>query len=244
VRGQGDKRIKQQTVERLLQLIRNHPPLYDLFGDRWQESDFYSIILQPFFISPMINTGDIMVGLIRNKLSSLPLEREMGLEDAIRMFHPFPIFERFVTSDILSKSGTRLVPSGTQVIMFTEDFNKFPAHDSGHNFGEKSSGPFPWPIFGAGERACAGTHLALPYLRILKEQFTENDTEGNWITHDLFKPEVNHRYSGRHLDNQMHSLSELPYFIKTVLQAMWVAKADKREVAGDQGTHCPVSSVP
>ena len=37
--------------------------------------------------------------------------------------HPFPILERFVEKDILSKDGaTVLVKGGTQVIMFTSDF--------------------------------------------------------------------------------------------------------------------------
>ena len=47
----------------------------------------------------------------------------LNVEEAMRQMHPFPILERFVQKDILSKDGaTVLVKGGTQVIMFTNDF--------------------------------------------------------------------------------------------------------------------------
>merc|ERR1711991_556376 len=80
--------------------------------------------------------------------------------------------------------------------MFTSDF-------AGSNIN--------WPLFGSGPRACSGSHLALPVLKVMMTDL---------VKHPLFNPLKNHRYSGRHLDGKVSSLSESMYFIATVLNAL------------------------
>ena len=62
-------------------------------------------------------------------------------------------------------------------------------------------------MFGAGPRMCAGTSMALGVLRAVANGF-----EGC----ENFKPEIGHKYSGRHNDG-VSSFSEAIYFTKTVV---------------------------
>jgi hypothetical protein len=107
---------------------------------------YYSLILQPFLISPAINIGDIMCSVAINGPSC-----SYNLDQCMRLMHPFPIFERFVEKSIQFKGS--VIPAGTHVIMFTSDF---PAHQN----------QVSWPVFGAGTRACLGAHLAGPVLKV------------------------------------------------------------------------------
>jgi hypothetical protein len=142
VRGRADPAVKAAAVERVLALLRATPALWALFGERWAQPRYYSLIMQPFLISPAINVGDIAVAMAARPT--------LSLEDAIRDQHPFPIFERFVAEDVTSADGRLLVRGGTQVIVFTSDLRRG-----------------AWPVFGCGPRACAGTQLALAVLRPL-----------------------------------------------------------------------------
>ena len=286
--------IKLAAIKVLLDdLLIPCKPLWDIFGDRWRLPQYYSLILQPFIISPIINTGDIMVAMKRCGV-------HISLEDAIRLYHPFPILERYVTSDVLYK-GKVVVPAHTQIMMFTSDFNQLHAtHESTtttstttntttttattttsnpHKASDQStkstvqsttgvmpmSMPYPWPIFGNGDRSCAGMHLALPFLRILRNVLIEgsnadtvNTTSGTTsgaasgassgltLTLDaMFQPEINHLYSVRHNDVKIESLSEMIYFIKVVVSAMWSAKATPEELvtSDNEGRKCPVSTT-
>jgi hypothetical protein len=117
-------------------------------------------------------SGDIMV--------ALKAHPELPLESAIRAMHPFPIFERYVSHDIILPSSSHrpassekkerphqkdqqqqviAVKGNTQVIMFTSDFLI------------SNNSNYSWNIFGAGDRICSGMHYALPYLRILFQSF-------------------------------------------------------------------------
>ena len=113
------------------------------------------------------------------------------LETAMRQLHPFPLFERYVDRDISLDGGkTVAIKAHTQVEMFLADFK-----DS-----------TKWPIFGGGERMCAGRHLALPYLKIL---FSDLSSLPN------FDPNRNHLYSGRGNDNNL-TLGETLFFLNTI----------------------------
>jgi cytochrome P450 len=244
VRGQADARIKQEALDALQALIRTHPKIYSLFEEDWNSSEYYSIILQPFVISPIINTGDIMIGLLR----TLAVHEHASLEDALRRYHPFPILERYVHTDVVNAHGEVVVPKHTQVVMFTEDFNQFkhadlPHHatDSHDKHDHAGHGVFPWPIFGSGERMCAGQHLALPYLRTLRQQLVDTQrhcSDGS----KMFQPEIHHRYSGRHLDNHAESWSEYAYFTWTILKATLEAKVDKNELFVPENGKCPFAA--
>lgn len=142
------------------------------------------------------------------------------LEPAIRLMHPFPIFERYVSRDIHLPSShpaqssspsppVAVIKANTQVIMFTSDF---------------LSSPYHWNIFGAGERICSGMHFALPFLKILYQSFhplirSEQETANHTSSARLnirFRPELYHRYSGRNNDGKT-SISELVYLFRLII---------------------------
>ena len=66
--------------------------MWAMHGEAWWEPRNFSLVKQPFLISPAINVGDVAVALKRRPGSRL--------EDAMRDAHPFPIFERFVKEDV------------------------------------------------------------------------------------------------------------------------------------------------
>jgi hypothetical protein len=139
VRGRAYAQVKARAVELALQKLRQTPALWRLFGERWREPRFISLLLQPFLISPAINVTDIAVAMKRHP--------GLSLEDALRKMHPFPILERFLREDVLV-DGRVAVRANTQAVLFTSDFCDA-----------------AWPPFGAGPRACAGTAMAMALLR-------------------------------------------------------------------------------
>jgi hypothetical protein len=199
VRGKADAAVKAAAIQRVVALLRAAPRLWALFGERWATPRYYSLILQPFLISPCINVGDIAV--------TLAAQPALGLEDAIRAAHPFPIFERFVKSDVKASDGRVAVKGGTQVIIFTSDLRAAGA----------------WPAFGAGPRACAGTNLALALLRPVHAQLRAAPA---------FAPARNHRYSGRNNDGNV-SLKEMCYFLKVIAPVVLFAR-DTGDVDGGE----------
>jgi hypothetical protein len=174
------------------------------------EPRFWSLVMQPFLISPAINFTDIAVAMKQDPGRSP--------EEVMRSAHPFPIFERWVGDRAVrgasgSGSGCQgqsqgqavLVAPHTQVIMFTADFK-----DSA----------MQWPVFGAGARACAGSVYASNLLQIMHTQL---------LPLPAFQPEKNHRFSGRHNDTSW-SYTELIYFWKTVANVI-SSGSGKRVVA-------------
>ena len=113
------------------------------------------------------------------------------VEAAIRKMHPFPIFERFIDHDVSLNGKTVDIKANTQVEMFVPDFA-----ESSYN----------WPIFGAGDRVCAGKHLAVPFLRVLDTELRSNVN---------FQPQINHKYSGRNNDTNL-TFSEIFYFVTRI----------------------------
>ena len=217
VRGRADASIKRDAVRLVVgDLLRNDERLWAMHREAWWEPRNYSLIMQPFLISPTINVGDVAVALKRRPGSRL--------EDAMRDAHPFPIFERFVDQDVYvdrrvdrgatswqaNKDGGKrrlAVKKNTQVIMFTSDFR-------GSNV--------PWPVFGAGPRMCAGTSAALGVLRAVASTLS--------AAGDAFAPEAGHKYSGRHNDG-VSSLCEAWYFARTVVPIVLGSGRERQEGA-------------
>jgi hypothetical protein len=210
VRGRADAGVKARAVHLMVRLIREAPNgLWGLFGERWLEPEFHSLVAQPFLLSPLINVGDIAC--------AFKLHPALGVEDALRWSHPFPIFERWVAQDV-QVGGARVVRAGTQVIMFLQDLRPpglaaaaaLSAAAAAAELAAPDSAPASssalWPPFGAGPRACAGSQLALALLRPIHSSL-------RLLTG--FQPQVGHRYSGRHNDGKA-SLRESLYFARTV----------------------------
>jgi len=199
VRGKADMATKEAAVAVVLCLLRaDAKKLWPLFGERWCEPRYYSLILQPFLLSPCINVGDIAV--------TLRAQPKLSLDEAIRVAHPFPIFERFMRTDVKGADGRVAVKAGTQVIVFTSDL---------------SAADAVWPVFGCGPRACAGTNLALALMRPLHATLRELEQ---------FRPSLNHRYSGRNNDGAV-GFAETLYFLKTVLPVVLFSRGGQAEDA-------------
>lgn len=144
VRGRASAEVKAAAVEALLTLLRDSE-LWSLHEEKWALPRYYSLLMQPFLLSPAINMGDIAVAMHANP--------SLSPEDAIRRNHPFPILERFVgPAGTRLKDGSLAVHPNTQVIMFTPDF---------------ASSKEKWPIFGAGPRACQGASFAQPFIQLM-----------------------------------------------------------------------------
>ena len=136
VRGKADVKLKRIAVDVVVNdLLRKHPVLWHVHGEDWAKPRYYSLILQPYLVSPAINVGDIAVAMARHP--------NLSLENAMRRMHPFPIFERYVDRDVLIR-GKVVVRAHTQVIMFTTDFASTRYRNA------------QWPVFGAGPRAVRG----------------------------------------------------------------------------------------
>lgn len=206
-RGKGDIKVKQDTVDYFVNnLIKSNKNIYEIFGERWSEPEYYSLILQPFIISPSINVSDIMVSAVdmyMPTVSNSTTNVHVNIDEVIRHMHPFPIFERFVTSDVII-DGVVKVKANTHVIMFTSDF-KGSDRDSNRDRDSKVL-HLPWLAFGAGQRMCGGKHLAMPLLQVLLKELTMLPN---------FKPALGHRYSGRNNDGNVE-IFESWYFMTTV----------------------------
>jgi len=95
VRGKGNEAAKEAAIRILVdRLLPSSPLLWKLHGPKWREPRYFSLILQPFLISPTINTGDIMC-------ASKMCPPGATFDQVLRSFHPFPIFERWVDSPVV-----------------------------------------------------------------------------------------------------------------------------------------------
>lgn len=186
-----------------------------------------SAIAQPFLISPQINFADILAALYKRLHSSSDLTERFQkalygsceeedlksfLLETIRLEHPFPVLERELTKDLLLPSGEGL-SRGTQVFMMLDQFRQDP------NFSPErwssSEGQLLMPmIFGAGERACPGRHLATIVLNALLQEI-----HNLWDMSQI-RPYEGHLISGRQNDGREGLLVSLGYQAKVAWKAL------------------------
>jgi len=175
MKGKANRKLKEKTIAWLIERIQGSS-YASLFGEKWAEPEYYSIFMQPFILSPMINFGDIAVSMAQ--FPTLPLEA------LIHMRHPFPVLERYIESDVVfsnQKGEAISIPGNTQVFIPLDQMGKQIPY-------EKDL----WTPFGAGPRKCMGSHYALAFF----SAFTPYAK-----AHPRFVPEKNHRYSGRNNDS-------------------------------------------
>ncbi|CAF3252007.1 unnamed protein product [Rotaria sp. Silwood2] len=194
VKGKADPLLKFRTIDWLIDLI-NHSNYYHIFGEQWSTPECYSVIMQPFILSPMINISDIAVSASRRP--------DLSIQELIHYYHPFPIIERYIDKDIVvCNDGVScvLVNANTQVFIPLDTIGQQEQYH--HNL---------WTPFGIGPRKCLGSQYAVPLL-----------TE--FITHcknsPKFVPYKNHKYSGRNNDNlSFHeSIYQLVLFAKILIR--------------------------
>lgn len=140
LKGKGNYSIKLKAIDIILEIIKKNKKIYDIFGDQWKKPEYYSVIMQPFIISPMINISDIMVNyqvLINNKKIDINDKITYDLVDKIiYSYHPFPILERYDT------------------IKNTQYFIPFDILTNYDNYNSNTK----ILSFGYGPRKCAGSH--------------------------------------------------------------------------------------
>eukprot|EP00300_Choanocystis_sp_HF-7_P022919 c22550_g1_i1.p1 GENE.c22550_g1_i1~~c22550_g1_i1.p1 ORF type:complete len:302 (+),score=10.27 c22550_g1_i1:1-906(+) len=192
VKGKGSKEIKSAVIKLVTDKLKSSERFKLIPAMDWDSPECYSVIMQPFVISPMINFSDIAVSMIK----------EGNPMKAIMKSHPFPILERDIEHDI---KGTD-IKAGTQVIMF---YSAIAAKEEEENPGKSN-----WMAFGCGPRKCQGAVYAMPMLKELarlREEIIALKGE------DAYRPDIGHKYSGRNNDTVV-SWSEISYFIKSLIR--------------------------
>jgi uncharacterized membrane protein len=169
-KGWADPVVKANAVALLLDLLRADLVWWEVHREAWADPLHYSVVLQPFLISPAINVSDVAV--------TLHAHPDWTIDRALRMAHPFPVLERFISEPLLLPSGQYL-PARTQTVLYLD---RNPIH------------LFTWSPFGVGFRRCIGSALALAVLEPLSKEL--HSCKG----HEICTPAHNHRYSGRHND--------------------------------------------
>ncbi|KAI9911848.1 hypothetical protein PsorP6_009042 [Peronosclerospora sorghi] len=206
LKGYADKKVTRQTVLWCLDEIRRTPKLYDLFRNKWVEPEFYSLILQPFVISPAINLTDVAVAL-KEWVLVTPTNESITSEiirQCICIAHPFPIVERYFPN------GNAKIGIGPNThILIPLDEMAGDAFAAGVDLS-----------FGAGPRACVGRHMAMKAMTGL---FTDEFVRSN-----KFQPKLNHKYSGRHNDGKetvMETLHQVLVAVEIVTAVAWTRLA-------------------
>ncbi len=192
IKGKGNMDTKLKAITIILNYIKSNHSIYMIFGDDWNKPEYYSVILQPFIISPMINISDIMANvqiLLTNRLinSYEPITNEF-INKIIFSSHPFPVLERFDEKTL------------TQHFIPLDQLAKFTNY----------SDIYKNLVFGTGKRKCAGQHYAYVILKRFIYLYFQNTNK--------FNPTLNHKYSGRNNDN--FNLNESIYMAKILLKLL------------------------
>jgi hypothetical protein len=194
MKSKGNVSIKMNAINLILNYIKNNNKIYIIFNEKWEKPEYYSVILQPFIISPMINVSDIMVSVQTLLSKSLISNNEVITNDLINKiiysYHPFPILERFdpVTN--------------TQYFIPLDQLTNF------HNY----SNLYKNLVFGAGHRKCSGQLYAYTILNKFIELYFKHQQN--------FDPLFKHKYSGRNND-KLH-FKETLYMGKMLLKLLFI----------------------
>lgn len=215
VKGKGDAKLKLYVTQWIQDEIRSHRKIYEIFQEKWFADEYWSLLLQPFFISPAINLTDIAITLTCKEFKD---EFELGngrldFDDmeriilcAINYKHPFPIFERWFPHGL--KDGERfIIEPNTHCFV--------PIDEIGRNCCNKSTANTYWSAFGAGKRACGGRDIAMTLCtKIFHGLLTHQRSE------EKFKPWIEHHYSGR--DNDFtETMSQTIYQLRRLMEISW-----------------------
>jgi hypothetical protein len=92
-KGVGCIKMKQQAIDSIVNLLTKSDRYKNIFSN-WLLPENYSVVLQPFIISPMINVSDIAVSIKKYK-PNLKDDINSFIDKCIMMDHPFPVLERY-----------------------------------------------------------------------------------------------------------------------------------------------------
>ncbi|RHY97519.1 hypothetical protein DYB37_001713 [Aphanomyces astaci] len=200
VKGKGDMALKQRAVDAIVHEILATPHVCHVFGARqWTDPEFFSVLIQPFLVSPAINISDIAVQVRQQLVHTNTRDPAKNITDLIHAAmdsaHPFVLLERFLPLG-LHDDLVQIAP-GTHVFIPVDMITTDAAIR-----------------FGAGGRKCPGTHLGMAcMLGIFSAEV---------LQHDKFQPHVGHLYSGRDQDGQ-ESLQETIFQGAQIAAALWAA---------------------
>jgi hypothetical protein len=196
IKGKGNMDIKRNAINIILNYIKNNNKLYLIFNENWEKPEYYSVILQPFIISPMINISDIMVSaqslLSQSLISNNEVINNNLINKIIYSYHPFPILERFDPS------------TNTQYFIPLDQLTRF------HNYSDL----YKNVVFGSGPRRCSGQLYAYVIINKFIDMYLKNQKK--------FNPILNHKYSGR--NNDTFNLGESLYMGKILLQILFSSR--------------------
>ena len=196
MKGKGNMKIKVNAINIILNYIKNNNKVYLIFNENWEKPEYYSIILQPFIISPMINASDIMVSvqslLSKSLISSDEVINNNLINKIIYSYHPFPILERFDPS------------TNTQYFLPLDQLTTF------NNYSDL----YKNLVFGTGHRRCSGQLYAYVILNKFIDMYFKNQKKIN--------PLLNHKYSGR--NNDKFNIRESLYMGKILLKILFNSK--------------------
>ena len=189
VKGVADPTVKAQTVEWAISILRASR-YADLFpgtdggADDVSNPLVYSVFLQPFILSPMINVSDIAVTWFTQPAqqqtpspqqqsqtpqqrrtetspSAITRSRTHHLLRMISLAHPFPILERFVSTPIVDPSNPNhvLVQANTQVFIALDHLDTAGAKATG----VEGAGAGPEDTHTSSASSSSVSGLSLPY---------------------------------------------------------------------------------
>ena len=176
VKGVGCMRKKQEAVDIMVDLLKRNSKFKHIFPD-WSRAEYYSVVMQPFIISPMINVSDIAVSVQDNWQAYEANNKDINLfiDYCLQLSHPFPMLERYDFK------------TNTQIFI---DINNFKEDEKKYFFN-----------YGYGTRACLGRVYAREFLTQFFQVILESEEKVD------FKPKYLHFYSGRDNDNGSFSES-------------------------------------
>ncbi|XP_065644381.1 uncharacterized protein LOC136075362 [Hydra vulgaris] len=144
-KGVGSKAKKQESIDIIVELLKSSQKYKNVFHD-WSQPEYFSVVMQPFIISPMINISDIAVSVKQNmhKIEKFNFDIDSFIDHAIFKAHPFPILERYNRK------------TQTHIFFKIEDLKE-----------EKYN-------YGYGPRACLGRLYAREFLKNFFEPIIQN----------------------------------------------------------------------
>jgi hypothetical protein len=94
IKGEGNPVDEAFTITSIVDILKKSK-YTNLF--EWEKPECYSILMQPFIISPMINIADIACSL-KNEKQNYKGDKEFDsyLENCLFLEHPFPLLERYI----------------------------------------------------------------------------------------------------------------------------------------------------
>ena len=151
-KGVGSRAKKQESVDIIVDLLKKNEKYKNVFSD-WCLPEHFSVIMQPFIISPMINVSDIAVSVKQNmsKLAQFNHDTDNFIDYAIFAAHPFPVLERFNKK------------TNTQIFIKITDLGE-----------EKYN-------YGYGPRACLGRLYAREFLKEFFQPILQNNKTINFM---------------------------------------------------------------